>query len=113
MMAPHWPGSLLTVMSAGQVMVGFSVSLTVTLKLHVAVFPTASVAVQVTGVIPTAKKLPPIGEQLAVTPGQLSFAVGLKLTMAPHWPGSLPTVISAGHVIVGFSSSFTVTLKLH
>ena len=40
--APQIPGSLLTVISAGQVTVGFSVSLTVISKLQAATFPIAS-----------------------------------------------------------------------
>jgi hypothetical protein len=48
------------------------VSLTVTVKLHVFVWPAASVAVQVTVVIPPGKVEPDGGVQLAVTPGQLS-----------------------------------------
>src|SRR5882672_72617 len=43
--AEHRPGSLPTVMLAGQVITGFSLSLTVTLKLQVSVAPTESVAV--------------------------------------------------------------------
>nr|WP_242660457.1 hypothetical protein [Bacillus luti] len=57
-------------------MVGGSVSFTVTVNEHVAVFPDASVAVQVTGVVPTEKKDPEAGEQEKVTPGQLSVTVG-------------------------------------
>src|SRR3712207_3922748 len=44
--AAHWPGSLFTVSDAGQVIDGGSTSLTVTVKLQLAVAPTASVAVQ-------------------------------------------------------------------
>lgn len=45
-------------------------------KEHVAVFPTASVAVQVTGVVPIGKKEPDGGEQEVVTPGRLSETIG-------------------------------------
>ncbi len=58
-------------------MVGFSVSLTVTVKEQLAVLPEVSVAVQVTVVVPFGKAVPDAGEQLVVTPGQLSLAVGL------------------------------------
>jgi hypothetical protein len=58
-------------------MVGFSVSLTVTVKLQVAVLPDESVAVQVTVVVPLGKLEPEGGVQLVVTPGQLSLAVVL------------------------------------
>nr|WP_252285716.1 hypothetical protein [Priestia megaterium] len=47
-----------------------------TVKEHVEVFPAASVAVQVTVVVPTGKKEPEAGVHIAVTPGQLSEAVG-------------------------------------
>ena len=75
--AEHWPGSVDVTMFAGHAMVGFSVSLTVTVKLHVAVFPDVSVAVQVTVVVPFGKAVPEAGEQLVVTLGQLSLAVAL------------------------------------
>ena len=66
----------LTVTAAGQVIVGACVSFTVTVKVQVAVLPTASVAVDVTVVVPTGKKLPEAGTLAIVTPGQLSLAVG-------------------------------------
>jgi len=50
--------------------------LTVTVKLQVLVLPAASVAVQVTGVVPVPKLEPVGGLQLNVTPGQLSLATG-------------------------------------
>jgi hypothetical protein len=58
-------------------MLGGCVSLTVTWKLQLAVLFAASVAVQVTVVVPLAKVEPLGGVQLAVTPGQLSVALGL------------------------------------
>jgi hypothetical protein len=48
----------------------------VTVKEQLAVNPTASVAVQLTVVTPRLKLEPDGGEQTAVTPGQLSEAVG-------------------------------------
>jgi hypothetical protein len=51
--APQIPESLLTAMSDGQVIVGASVSLTVTVKLQLAVLPETSVAWQLTVVVPT------------------------------------------------------------
>lgn len=73
--APHWFGSFDLVRFAGQVI---AVQLfTVTVKVHCAVFICASVAVQVTVVVPTAKHVPEAGEQLAVAPGQLSVGVGV------------------------------------
>jgi hypothetical protein len=75
----HCPGVFGSTMSAGQEMVGgvpAVLRLTVTEKLHCAVLPAASVAVQLTGVIPTPKDVPEAGVQAVVTPGQLSVAVG-------------------------------------
>jgi len=45
---------------------------TVTVKLHVEVFPAASVAVQVTVEHPGGKVEPEAGEKVIVAPGQLS-----------------------------------------
>src|SRR2546426_4565976 len=101
-------------MLAGQVMEGFSVSLTVTVKLHQAVLPLASVAVQVTVVLPLAKVEPLAGLQLTVWPGQLSAPAGVvKVTTALHIPGSVDWVMLAGQTIVGDCVSLTVTVKLH
>ena len=75
--------------------------------------PAASVAVEVTVVVPIGNKLPDAGTDVTVTPGQLSVAVGVKLTVAPHWPGLLPTDILAGQVIVGGCTSFTRTVNVH
>ena len=47
-----------------------------TVKLQVAVLPDASVAVQMTVVVPMLKTEPDGGRQTAVTPGQLSLIVG-------------------------------------
>ena len=57
-------------------MVGGCVSVTVTVKLQLAVLPEVSVAVQVTVVVPLEKVDPEGGLQLVVTPEQLSAAVG-------------------------------------
>jgi hypothetical protein len=45
-------------------------------KLQLAVLPEASVAVQVTVVVPSGKLDPEAGEQTGVTAGQLSLAEG-------------------------------------
>jgi hypothetical protein len=50
---------------------------TVTVKVHWAVLFDASVAVQVTVVVPSGKQVPDDGEQEAVAPGQLSVGVGV------------------------------------
>jgi hypothetical protein len=62
----------------GQVIVGGCVSCTVTVKPQVlsALFGLASLAVQVTVVVPSAKNEPEGGEQVTVVPGQLSPADG-------------------------------------
>ncbi|HZH61489.1 MAG TPA: hypothetical protein VEY70_18360 [Metabacillus sp.] len=66
--APHSPGSFDTVMSAVQVIIGGSVSFTVTSNEQGAlVLPEASVAVHVTVVVPTGKKEPDAGKQLTET----------------------------------------------
>jgi hypothetical protein len=62
--------------TGGLVITGFSVSLTVTVKLQVAVLPEASVAVHVTELAPLANVEPLAGLHAVVTPGQLSVAVG-------------------------------------
>ena len=54
----------------------------VTVKLHVEEFPDASVAVEVTVVMPSGKVLPEGGDETIVTgPEQLSVAVTAKLTV--------------------------------
>ena len=82
--AVHWPGSVLASISDGQVVIGLSESLTVTLKLQLALLPEASVAVQVMVLVPLAKLEPLGGTHATLTPGQLSLAVGAKLTIALH-----------------------------
>ena len=61
----------------GQVTVGAVVSTTVTMKEQplTEVLPLASVAVQVTVVVPLGNVEPDAGVQVAVAPGQLSVAV--------------------------------------
>ena len=55
---------------------------TVTVKLQLAVLPDVSVAVQVTLVVPTGNIDPLGGLHSTTTPGQLSDAVTVKLTVA-------------------------------
>ena len=77
-MAEHKPGSLFTVMFDGQLMVGFSLSITVTVKEHVAVLPAASVTSKVSVVVPTGKALPVPSPAVCnvIAPGQLSSPSG-------------------------------------
>lgn len=74
-MAPPISRSPITVMSGEQTIIGGSVSFTVTVNVQLAVFPEASVAVQVTVVVPTGKKDPDSGEHDVVTE-QLSETSG-------------------------------------
>ena len=77
---------------------------TETVKLHVAVLPEVSVAVQVTVVVPTGRADPEGGEQLVVTPGQLSAAVGEYVTIFEVAMGhatAVTVVMLAGQVIEG------------
>ena len=71
-------------MSAGTVTTGGVVSTTVTLKASLVLLPAASVAVQVTDVVPSGNVLPDAGEQSGVmAPSTMSMAVAVKLTSAP------------------------------
>jgi len=100
------------VVLAGQLTVGGSLSLTLTVNEQEAVLPEASVAVQVTVVVPFKKVEPDGGLQLTVAPGQLSVTVAEKLTTAEHWPGSVLVTMLAGQEIVGGVSSTTVTMAV-
>jgi hypothetical protein len=70
-------------------------------KAHVAVLPCASVAVLVTVVVPTGKLVPLAGLLATVTPGQLSVALALNVTLLLDAPGAALTLIFAGQVICG------------
>src|SRR5688500_2186840 len=104
-------------MLGGQVISGASRSCTFTVKEQEAVFPPASVTVQVTLVTPTGKKLPEGGTQTTVGLGQLSVTTGAKWTTAPHCPGSFAEKMSngslSGQEMVGGWVSRTVTVKEH
>jgi len=72
-------------MFAGQVIDGACVSFTVTVNEQFAGFPTASLTVQFTVVVPFGKVAPDAGLQVGIpTPVQLSLAVAVKVTMAEH-----------------------------
>ena len=88
---------------------------TVTVNEHKAVLPEVSVAVQVTVVVPTGNVKPEAGLQTTVTPGQLSDAMTVKLTIWLLVGGQLAAavvVILAGHVMVGGCVSLTVTVNV-
>jgi len=85
------------------------------------VLPEASVAVQVTVVVPTGKGWPGVTTwlfwflQTMVTPGQLSDAVTVKLTgelVAIGHEAAAAVVMSAGQVITGGVLSVTVTVNV-
>src|SRR3954471_11883037 len=92
--------------------VGASACVTVTVKVHSALLPLASVAVTVTVVVPTGKSEPEAG--LALTPGeasQLSVAVGsVKVTRALLL--EVQTEMFAGHITEGGSVSTTFTVRV-
>jgi hypothetical protein len=71
------PEPVATLRFAGQALkTGFCASLTVIMNVQVPVLLDASIAEQVTVVVPFAKVAPDDGEQLTLpTPGQLSLAV--------------------------------------
>ena len=75
--------------------------MTVTVKAHVEVLPCASVAMLVTVVTPTGKLVPLAGLLDTVTPGQLSVALTLNVTLLLDAPGAALTLIFAGQVICG------------
>ena len=103
--AAHVPGALLAVTLAGQVIVGGCVSLTVTVKVHIAPDPSE----QVTVVVPTGKKLPDAGVHVTVPQGPDVVGAGY-VTTAPHWFASFDIVMFAGHVMA--QPAVTVTVKL-
>jgi hypothetical protein len=88
-----------------------------TVKLHVAVLPDVSVAVQVTVVTPTLKHPPDGGTHATVTPGQLSLATGFgNVTVVQpdpeHTFWSVIAVTFEGQVIEGGCVSLTVTVNV-
>jgi hypothetical protein len=88
-------------MFEGQVIVGGWLSLTVTVNLQTVELLEVSVAVQVTVVTPFGNVEPEAGLHTTPTPGQLSFAVAVKLAVVEHWPGSAFFTILAGQVTEG------------
>ena len=88
------------------------------MKVHGAdILPDASVALQLTVVVPTGKLLPEAGVQATVKPvGQLSVAVGgVKVTVAAQVPfGAMTFVIFDGQApSTGNWASLIVTVKVH
>ena len=101
--AEQVPGSVLAVILAGHVIVGFSLSTTITSRLQVELLPALSVAVQVMVVVPTGNGS--VNDRLGVAttvPSQLSVAVATPGdTLAAQVPGATLTVMFVGQVIVG------------
>ena len=96
----------------GQVNVGSSVSLTVTVKVQALVLPLASVAVQVTVVTPLLNVLPLAGLQVTVPPEQLSVKEGVKFTVRVQAPAEVFVMIFAGHIATGTWLSVTLTVNV-
>ena len=110
----HAPESVFVVMSVGQEMVGFSLSVTVTVKVQVGE-PPVLVAVQVTVVMPLGKAKEPLRVGLVVVPmvvgpGMVQVMIGVGQpvavtvndSVAVHTPGSVLVVMSPVlHMIVG------------
>jgi hypothetical protein len=95
------------------VITGFVLSLTVTLNVHVAVLPAASVAVYVTGVVPIEKSEPEVCVLVKVEIEQLSDAVGGVHVTKPIQAALAETVTFDGHpLMIGFVLSFTTTLNV-
>src|ERR1051325_4102553 len=106
------PGSLAVASVATMLTTGFTACFTVTLKVHCAVLPPASVAVQTTLETPSANTDPDGGTQEAVAE-QLSCTTGAGyVTTIEHWLVGAVRVWGAGQVIVGGAISSTVTVVL-
>src|SRR5437879_1862395 len=107
--AKHWFASVLMVTSSGQAMVGFWLSRTITFWVQVAVLPPASVAVQVTVLVPMGNWLGAL--LVRAKPGQLSVTIGLPrfTPVAKHWFASVLVITSSGQAMVGFWLSRTIT----
>lgn len=100
-------------MFAGHVILGFCVSLTVTVNWHCAILLDVSVAAQVTVVTPFGKAKPDAGVQITLlTPGQLSVAAGVtNVATAVQRLVSVLFTMFAGQVKEGSVTSLTVTVK--
>jgi hypothetical protein len=111
------PALALIIGGTGNEITGLVLSLTVILKVHIRlVFPDKSVAVYVTGVVPTGNIEPGKWDLVHVrlpAAVQLSVAVGsTQTTTAEHKPGSLFTVkLARQPEITGGTKSLIKTLK--
>jgi hypothetical protein len=102
-----------TVMFAGNVSAGAVVSRTVTLKLPDALLPCASVAEQVTAVVPSGNVLPEAGAHATATlPSTRSDAVGIvQAAAAPDGPVASSVMLEGMPLRLGAVVSCTVTLN--
>jgi len=90
------PRAVLVLIFPGQVKVGSSVSLTVTVNVQALVLPLASVAVQVTDVTPLLKLLPLAGTHFAVDAlSGLFMAVAGAVIGGTSLMGGLGTIVGA------------------
>src|ERR1041385_7630793 len=107
------PGSATNTKLLEQVITGFCVSRTVTVKMQLLTLPLASVAVLVTVVVPTGKVLPLTMLLLRFVTLQLSVAPKKNVTLLRlHWPGSATSTRLLEQVRVAFWVSITVTVKV-
>ena len=105
--AVHVPAPTFTVMFEGQVIVGFWLSFTTTVVVHVETLPLTSVAVKViivipTGNVPDASAPAALYEFVNEAIPQLSVAVANdKIKDLEHEPAEALTVTPEGQVITG------------
>ena len=101
-LAVQVPKSEFTDTAGGQLIFGFSVSLTVTICVQVAVLPEPSITVQMTVVLPKGKLAGALLVTLATV--QLSDVTGVPniTPLAEQVPASELTVTATGQVIFGF-----------
>ena len=110
--APQTPKSVLILRGVGHVITGNSLSFTVTVKEHFAVFPEASVAVKTFVVEPTGKTEPLCNPLVKATVAlQLSIAVTSNVAFAPQTPKLVLILRGVGQVMTGNSLSVTLTVK--
>jgi hypothetical protein len=103
-------------MSAGQVIVGLMLSVTVTVNVHADVFPWLSIAVYVTALAPSIKFVTPeVAVAVNVLTVQLSVGVlGVDHVAVAVQELTIETEIFEGHTgVEGDTKSVTVTVKEH
>jgi hypothetical protein len=103
------PAAAFTVIFAGLVITGFTDSFTVTVNVAVEILLDASFAVTVTVVVPVGNAVPEAGDEVTVTPGQLSVAAEVKLTTLLQ--PVVVVLILGEQLMTGFCTSFTVMVN--